>query len=166
MVLLVLKLFVSNHPFELWRCRMHLCFAIPWGTSWIPLCYVFSMLKTNKWLSMHYYSWSFVCVTVHVVTWLLSYMVRITSFMPMFRVLWSQLAMLYIDLIKIVVAACHLKNYYFCYHLPTRGRAWVKLGDAWYVANVSIIFDAPCLFLTNCYMFCLHFVAFLCIFWN
>ena len=26
--------------------------------------------------------------------------------------------------------ACHLKNYFFCYHLPTRGRAGVKLGDA------------------------------------
>jgi hypothetical protein len=34
-----------------------------------------------------------------------------------------------------------------CYHLPTRGRVGVKLGDAWYVSNVSIIFDAPCLFL-------------------
>jgi hypothetical protein len=28
------------------------------------------------------------------------------------------------------VGACHLKNYLFCYHLPTRGRAGVKLGDA------------------------------------
>jgi hypothetical protein len=125
-VLLVLKLFVSSHPFELWRCPMHLCFATPWGTSWIPLCYVFSMLQTNKWLSMHYYSWSFICVTFHDVTWLLSSIVKILSFMPMFRVLWSQLAMLYIDLIKIVLA-CHLKNYYFCYHLPTRGRAGVSL---------------------------------------
>jgi hypothetical protein len=113
MVLLVLKLFVSSHPFELWRCPMHLYFATPWGTSWIPLCYVFFMLETNKWLSMHYYSWSFVCVTFHVVTWLLSSMVRILSFMPMFRVLWSQFAMLYIDLIKIVLGACYLKNYYF-----------------------------------------------------
>ena len=26
------------------------------------------------------------------------------------------------------------------YHLPTRGRAVIKLGDAWYVSNVSIIF--------------------------
>jgi hypothetical protein len=112
MVLLVLKLFFSSHPFELWRCPMHLCFATPWGTSWIRLCYVFSMLQTNKWLSMHYYSWSFVCVTFHVVTWLLSSMVRVISFMPMFRVLWSQLAMLYIDLIKIVLAS-HLKNYFF-----------------------------------------------------
>jgi hypothetical protein len=33
--------------------------------------------------------------------------------MPMFRVLWSQLALLYIDLIKIVLGACHLKSYYF-----------------------------------------------------
>jgi hypothetical protein len=36
----------------------------------------------------------------------------------------------------------------------------------WHVANVSIIFDAPCLFYTNCFMFCLHFMAFLCIFRN
>jgi hypothetical protein len=28
------------------------------------------------------------------------------------------------------VGACHLKNYFFCYHLPTRERAGVKLGDA------------------------------------
>jgi hypothetical protein len=117
-------------PFELWRCPMHLCFAIPWRTSWITLCYVFSMLKTNKWILMHYYSWSFICVAFHVVTWLLSSIVRIISFMPMFGVLWSHLAMLYIELIKIVLAACHLKNYYFRYHLPTWGRAGVKLGDA------------------------------------
>jgi hypothetical protein len=31
-------------------------------------------------------------------------------------------------LIKIVLVACHLKNY-LCYHLPTRGRVGVKLGD-------------------------------------
>jgi hypothetical protein len=49
---------------------------------------------------------------------------------------------------------------FFCYHLPTRGRAGVKLGDAWYVSNV--IFDVPCLFYTICFMFCLQFVTFLC----
>jgi hypothetical protein len=113
MVLLVLKIFVSSHPLEMWRCPMHLCFATPWGISWIPLCYVFSMLETNNWLSMHYYLWSFFCVTFHVVTWLLCFMVRIISFMPIFRVLWSQLAMLYIDLIKIVLGACHLNFFYF-----------------------------------------------------
>ena len=30
----------------------------------------------------------------------------------------------------------------FCfYHFPTRERAGIKLGDAWYISNVSIIFD-------------------------
>ena len=35
----------------------------------------------------------------------------------------------------------------FCfYHLPTQGRASIKLGDAWYVSNVSIIFDCSMLY--------------------
>ena len=29
---------------------------------------------------------------------------------------------------------------------PTRGRAGIKLGDAWYVSNVSIIFDCSMLY--------------------
>ena len=32
------------------------------------------------------------------------------------------------------------------YHLPTRGRAGIKLGDAWYDSNVSIIFDCSMLY--------------------
>jgi hypothetical protein len=36
----------------------------------------------------------------------------------------------------------------------------------WYVSNVSIIFDAPCLFLHHLLSVSLHFVAFLCIFQN
>jgi hypothetical protein len=62
------------------------------------------------------------------------------------------------------VSSCHLKNYFFCYHLPNRGRAGVKLGDAWYVQNVSIIFDAPCLFLHHLRSISLYFVVLLCIF--
>ena len=35
----------------------------------------------------------------------------------------------------------------FCfYHLPTRGRAGIKLGHAWYVSNVSIIFYCSVLY--------------------
>ena len=35
----------------------------------------------------------------------------------------------------------------FCfYHLPTRGRAGTKLGDASYVSNISIIFDCSMLY--------------------
>jgi hypothetical protein len=37
---------------------------------------------------------------------------------------------------------------------------------AWYVSNVSIIFDAPCLFLHHLPTVSLHFVALLCIFRN
>jgi hypothetical protein len=55
---------------------------------------------------------------------------------------------------------------FFCYHLPTRGRVGVNLGDVWYVSNVSIIFDAPCLFLHHLLCVLLQFVTFLCIFWN
>jgi hypothetical protein len=121
------------------------------------------MLETNNWLSMHYYSWSFVCVTFHVIIWLLSSIVKIISLMPMFRVLWSQHSMLYIVWSRLCWCMSPQKLL-FCYHLPTWGQARVKLGDAWYVSNVSIIFDAPCLFYTNCFVFCLHFVAFLCIF--
>ena len=38
-------------------------------------------------------------------------------------------------------------------HLPTRGRAWIKLGDAWYVSNVSIIFDCSMLLYYPFWMF-------------
>jgi hypothetical protein len=37
---------------------------------------------------------------------------------------------------------------------------------SWYVSNVSIIFDAPCLFLHHLPNVSLHFVAFLCDFQN
>jgi hypothetical protein len=136
---------------------MHLYFATPWGTSWIPLCYVFYMLETNNWLSMHYYSWSFVCVIFHVITWLLSSIVKIISFMSMFRVLWSQHLMLYIVLIKIVLV--HVTSKIIVLLSLTYSRtSRIKLGDAWYVSNVSIIFYAPCLFIHHllCVLFTLR----------
>jgi hypothetical protein len=144
---------------------MHLCFAIQWRTSWKPLCYDFYMVETHTWLSMLHYSWSFVCVTFHVITWLQSFIVKIMSFMPMFRVLWSQHSMLYIIWSRLWWCMSPQKLL-FCYHLPTRGRAGVKLGDAWYVSNVSIIFYATCLFMHHLLCILLHFLAFLCIFRN
>ena len=42
----------------------------------------------------------------------------------------------------------------FCFcHLPTRGRAGIKLGDAWYVSNVSITFDCSMLLYYLFWMF-------------
>jgi hypothetical protein len=124
----------------------------------------FYMLETHTWLSIHYYSWSFVCVTFHVIIWLLSFSVKIMSFMPMFRVLWSQHSMLYIVWSRLCWCMSPQKLL-FCYHLPTRGRTGVKLGDAWYVSNISIIFNAPCLFMHHllCVLFtlCGVFICFL-----
>jgi hypothetical protein len=47
-----------------------------------------------------------------------------------------------------------------------RGAGWVTKHEDWYVSNVSIIFDAPCLFLHHLLDVSLHFVALLCIFRN
>ena len=46
--------------------------------------------------------------------------------------------------IKIMPSSTPHQKFYF-YHLPTRGLAGIKLGDAWYVSNVSIIFDCSML---------------------
>ena len=57
------------------------------------------------------------------------------------------------------------QKFYF-YHLPTRGRAGIKLGDVWYVSNVSIIFDCSMLLYYLFWMlmgFILHFYI---IFWT
>jgi hypothetical protein len=112
-VLLVLKLFVYSHPLKLEGVLCIYVLLIHEGQAEYHFAMFFYMLETHYWLSLHYYSWSFVCVTFHVITWLLSSIVKIISLMPMFRVLWSQHSMLYIVLIKIVVGACHLKNYCF-----------------------------------------------------
>jgi hypothetical protein len=50
--------------------------------------------------------------------------------------------------------------------LPERGIATGGLLHRWFVSNVSIIFDASCLFLHHLLSVSLHFVAFLCIFRN
>jgi hypothetical protein len=144
---------------------MHLCFAIPWGTSRKP----FAMFSI--WFE---YTFDFRCFIIHdlslmflfyVITWLLSfncqdnifYVHVLSSFDPSTQCLlrWSKLWW-----------CMSPQKLFLYYHLPTRGRAGVKLGDAWYVSNVSIIFDAPCLFLHHLLSVLLHFVAFLCIFRN
>jgi hypothetical protein len=74
-------------------------------------------------------SWYFVCVHFHVITWLLSFFYQDYVFHA--HVLRSLIpahnAYIYG---QDYVGRCHLKNYFFCYHLPTRGQAGVKLGDA------------------------------------
>jgi hypothetical protein len=129
------------------------------------ICYIFHMVETHTWLSLFYFSWSFVCILFHVITWLLSFFYWdyvfhdhvLSSLISTINALhrWSRLWW-----------CMSPQKLFFCYHVPTRGRAGVKLGDAWYISNVSIIFDAPCLFLHYLLYVLLHFMAFLCIFRN
>jgi hypothetical protein len=109
------------------------------------ICYVFHMIWTHVWLSLFHYSWSFVRVSFHVITWLLSSYCQdyvfhahiLSSFDPSTQCLlrWSRLWW-----------CMSPQKLFFCYHLPTRGRAGVKLGDAWYVSNVSRCHSASSLF--------------------
>jgi hypothetical protein len=141
---------------------MHLCFATPWRISWKPLCYVF-LYGWNKHLTFNasllmifclcyfscynmaakFYCWDYVSYA-HVLSTLISALNALHH--------WSRLCW-----------CMSPKKLLFCYHSPTRGRARVKLGDAWYVSNVSIIFVAPCFFIHHLLCVLLHFVAFLCI---
>jgi hypothetical protein len=138
---------------------MHLCFAILWRTSWKPFATFFHMIWTYVWLLLFHYSWSFVCVTFHVITWLLSFYCQdyvfyahvLSSLIPALNALHRRSRLWW---------CMSPQKLFFCYHLPTRGRAGVNLGDAWYVSNVSIIFDAPCLFIHYLLCVLLHFVAF------
>jgi hypothetical protein len=144
---------------------MHLCFATPWRTSWKPLCYVF-LYDLNTHLTFNfsllmifclcYFSYynmvaKFYCQDYVSYAHVLSTLISSLNALPRWSRLWWCMS---------------LQKLLFCYHLPTRGRAGVKLGDAWYVSNVSIIFDAPCLFIHHLLCVLFHFVAFLCIFWN
>jgi hypothetical protein len=165
MVLLVLKLFVSSHPLKLEGVLCIYVLLLHEGQAENHFAMFSYMVETHTWLSMFHYSWSFVCVTFHVITWLLSFyyqdyvfhahvlstLILALNALPLWSRLWWCMSP---------------QKLLFCYHLPTRGQAGVKLGDAWYVSNVSIIFDAPCLFIHYLLCVLLHFVAFLCIFWN
>jgi hypothetical protein len=144
---------------------MHLCFAIPWRTSWKPLCYVF-LYDLNTHLTFN-------------VSLLVIFRLCYFSCYNLVAKFYCQDYVSYAHVLSALISALNAlhrwsrlwwcmspQNLLFCYHLPTRGRAGVKLGDAWYVLNVSIIFDAPCLFIHYLLCVLLHFVVFLCIFRN
>jgi hypothetical protein len=159
LVLLVLKLFVSSRPLKLHGvlCIYFLLFHEGQAENHL-LCFPYDLnthLTFIVSLFMIFHLFSFSCYNM-VAKFLLS---RLCLLYPCFKFFdpstqclnrWSRLWW-----------CMSPQKLFFCYHLPTRGRAGVKLGDAWYVSNVSIIFDVPCLFYTVCFMFCLHFMAFL-----
>jgi hypothetical protein len=93
------------------------------------ICYVFPYDLNTRLTFIVSFSRSFVCVLFHVITWLLSFFYQdyifhahiLSSFDPSAQCLhrWSRLCR----------CMSHQKLF-FCYHLLTRGRAGVKLGDA------------------------------------
>jgi hypothetical protein len=144
---------------------MYLCFAIPWRTSWKPLWYVFLygwkthltfiislfMIFRLCFFSCYNMVAKFDCQDYVSYAHVLSSLISALNALPRWSRLWWCMSP---------------QKLFFYYHLPTRGWAWVKLGDIWYVSNVPIIFDAPCLFIHHLLCVLLHFMAFLCIFRN
>jgi hypothetical protein len=84
MVLLVLKLFVSSRPLKLEGVLCIYVLLFHKGQAENHFTMFFYMIWTHTWLSMFHYSWSFICVTFYVITWLLSFIVKIISLLPMF----------------------------------------------------------------------------------
>jgi hypothetical protein len=164
LVSLVLKLFVSSHPLKIegvlciyvllfheGQAENHLlCFSYDLNTR---LTFIVSLFVIFRLCSFSCYNMvaKFYCQDyvsyAHVLSTLIS---ALNALLHWSRLWWCMSP----------------QNLFFCYHLPTWGRAGVKLGDAWYVSNVSIIFDASCLFTHHLLWVLLHFVTFLCIFWN
>ena len=65
--------------------------------------------------------------------------------------------------LRIMLGSIPHQKFYF-YHLPTRGRAGIKLGDAWYVSNVGIIFYCSMLLYFMFWMFMGFIIHFYIIF--
>ena len=104
-----------KHSLTIWFCRDELSFAM---LFWEDMIALISMLEVLLFLCQYE---------------LLSWIFRIWIFIPQLRRFT----------LKLCQSITPHQKFSF-YHLPTRGRAGIKLGDAWYVSNVSIILIAPC----------------------
>ena len=125
---LVLELFVSSHPYELSRCPMHLWFATLWGTRWISFSLCFLYVKQTNVLQSIVIHESFVCafscciIVSLLIARTLSFMLWLKYYDPNFECFAN-------TLIKSLMVHVTSKIILSFYHLPTRGRAGVKLGD-------------------------------------
>jgi hypothetical protein len=144
---------------------MHLCFAIPWRTSWKPLCYVFlydldTHLTFNISLFMIFRLCYFSCYNMFA-KFLLS---RLCLLCPCFK-FFDPSTQYFTSLIKIVMVHVTSKIILLLsltYLRTSRSSAWgclIRLKRIY-------TFYAPCLFIHHLLCVLLHFVAFLCIFRN
>ena len=106
----------------------------------------------------HFVGISFLWLCYFDKTWLLVSMLEVLLFLCQY---WTFILNLMdlnilatIKKITLRIMLGSIPHQKFCfYHLPTRGRAGIKLGDAWYVSNVSIIFDCSMLLYYPFWMF-------------
>ena len=115
--------------------------------SWEHLCVTKMKHSLTIWfcrdeLSLAMLFWDDIIISISVLEVLL-FLCQYELLSWIFRI-WIFISQLRRIIFKLCHLAFHIKNYLF-YHLPTRGRAGIKLGDAWYVSNVSIIFDCSML---------------------
>jgi hypothetical protein len=125
--LLVLKLFVSSRPLKLEGILFIYVFLLHEGQAKYHFAIFFYMLETNSWLSLHYYSWSFVCVTFHVITWLLSSIVKIIFLCPCLEY-FDLSTQFFTSFDQDCVGACHLKNYCFVITYLLKDEQELSLG--------------------------------------
>jgi hypothetical protein len=128
LVSLVLKLFVSSRQLKLEGVLCIYVLLSHEGQAENHL-HVFPYDMNTCLTFIVLFSWSFICVIFQVITWLLSFFYQdyilhahvLSSFDPSAQRLlrWSSLC-----------RCMSPQKLFFCYHLPTRGRAGVKLGDA------------------------------------
>ena len=100
-----------KNSLTIWFCRDELAFAM---LFWEDMIALFSMLEVLLFLCQY-----------ELLSWIFK--------------IWIFISQLRRFTLKLCQLAFHIKNCLF-YHLPTRGQAGIKLGDAWYVSNVSIYF--------------------------
>jgi hypothetical protein len=161
LVSLVLKLFVSSRPLKLEGVLCIYVLLSHKGQAKNYL-YVFPYDLNTHLTCIVLFSWPFVCVLFHVITWLLNFFNQdyifhahvLSSFDPSAQRLniWSLCRCMSPQKLFLLLS--------LTYSRTSRSYAW----GCWYVSNVSIISDAPCLFLHHLLSVSLDFVAFLCIF--
>ena len=135
-------------------------------SSGLCTIWIFCVMKMEHSQTIWFCRDSFLWPCYFEKTWLLcSYAWSITVFMSILTFVLNLMDLnihATIRKITLIIILGSIPHKKLClYHLPTRGRAWIKLGDAWYVSNVSIIFDCSMLLYYPSRMFYMHLYAIL-----
>ena len=112
--------------------------------SWEHLCVTKMKHSLTIWFCRDELSFAMLLIALISMLEVLLFLCQYELLSWIFRI-WIFISQVRRITLKLCQLAFDIKNYLF-YHLPTRGRAGIKLRDAWYVSNVSIIFDFSMLY--------------------